>query len=170
MDLDTILPLTLMQVNWPVFIESAQSFLGYSPTRGLDTAKIDLTNPVAFLASLDCENDPHKALRRAAINNILPHSFASFIMIIDDADIILTIAQIISIRTKRKGSRFLCVVSGTMSNWYHSMITCCQRDTDIIIRQIFNKIYTFFKQAGFGPIWSHYREQYIHDNTFVLEA
>ena len=166
-----IVPLTLTQVNWPVFIKTVQDFLGYSPTRGLDDAKIDLKNPVAFLASLDCENDPNTTLRRAAVNNILSHSFASFIVIIDDADLIIQISaqRFVHIRVKRKGSRFLCIMSGTIREWYDSVIVFCQRETDHILRGLFNKIYEHFKVAGFGPIWHNYNEKLIHDNTFIME-
>lgn len=167
----SIQPLALTEINWVAFIKATKDFLGHSPTRGLDDAKIDLKEPRAFLCALDCENKPHEALRRAAIKNILRHSFASFIMIIDDADLIINlgIRDTLAIRVVKEGSRFLTILSGTMWDWYHSMIIYCQRDSNRTLRQIFNTIYDYFKHMNLTPIWSHYENKYIQDDTFVLE-
>ena len=171
MDLMSIQPLVLTEINWPTFIKTSKDFLGYSPTRGLDDTKIDLKEPRAFLGALDCENNPHEALRRAAVKNILRHSFASFIMVIDDADLIINlgIRDTLAVHVVKEGSRFLTILSGTMWDWYHAMIIYCQRDSNRTLRQIFNIIYEFFKQMKLTPIWSHYKDKYLQDDTFALE-
>lgn len=171
MDLSTITPLTLTEVNWPSFIKTVQDFLGYSPTRGLDEAKIELKDPRAFIAAIDCENQPQQALRRAAINNTLRHYFASFIMIMDDADLIidLGIRDTLAVRVVKNGSRYLTILSGTLWDWYHAMIIYCQRDSNHVLRQVFNAIYGYFKHVNLHVIWSHYNQSIIKDNTFILE-
>jgi len=171
MDLTTIMPLTLTEINWPTFIKMVQDFLGFSPTRGLDEAKIDLKHPTAFLGALDCENKPLVALRRAAIKNTLRHYFASFIMIIDDADLLISLGlqDTLALYTRREGSRFLTILSGTMWDWYHAMIIHTQREANHVARQIFNTIYGFFKRVGLHVIWSHYSLNHIQDNTFIME-
>jgi len=171
MDYSTIMPLALTEINWPTFIKMVQDFLGYSPTRGLDEAKIDLKHPTAFLGALDCENKPLDALRRAALKNTLRHYFASFIMIMDDADLLINLGtqDTLALYTRREGSRFLTVLSGTMWDWYHAMIIHSQREANHVLRQIFNIIYGFFKMSGLHVIWSHYTLNDIQDNTFVME-
>jgi len=172
MDLNTIRPLALSQIDWPTFIEATKSFLGTSPTRGCDKEKIDLKEPRAYLGSIDCENKPHEALRRAGVKNILRHYFASFIMVIDDVDILidLGIRDTLAIRTIKKGNKFLTILSGTMLDWYRAVIIYCNREASIEMREIFNTIYNFFKRANLHEIWSKYSLQIIPDNSFILEA
>jgi len=59
-----VYPLTYTAVNWDVFSQAAKEVLEVSPTKGLDTNKIDPDTPSAFLACLDFNNDPVNALIR----------------------------------------------------------------------------------------------------------
>ncbi len=59
-----IYPLQLGNVDWKIYIELCQEFLGESPTRGIDAAGIKIDNPTAFLKTLDFTNTPLNAINQ----------------------------------------------------------------------------------------------------------
>ena len=59
-----IYPIAITACNWQPFIEMATEFTGESPTRGIDKSYLKISDPSAFLACMDMNNDPMNALRK----------------------------------------------------------------------------------------------------------
>ena len=58
-----ILPLSITNVEWRIFVDMCQKHLGYSPTRGLDIEGLDMKDPSSYLGCLDFNNTPKKHMQ-----------------------------------------------------------------------------------------------------------
>ena len=161
-----VYPLQIGRVDWELYVKICQSFLGESPTRGIDAAGIDVKAPIAFLKTLDLGNQPINAMSQEHLYN---HIFFSFMIITD----ISTIAQI-SERTElnllfvEKRSKALVVLSGTLKEWKYAIIYCCNSRAETLLRGLFNEIFIKFEAAGFKEIWERFKQVPRGDGTFAL--
>lgn len=161
-----IYPLQIGKIDWRQYVDVCQSFLGESPTRGIDAAGIDLENPIAFLKTLDFGNKPVNAIAQEHLYN---HIFFSFILITN----LPTIAQIserssVSLAFVEKRSKALCLLSGTLKQWKESLVCSCHKLAETEVREVANELYLKFEAAGFGEIWTEYRHTPERDGTFSL--
>jgi hypothetical protein len=163
-----IFPLTITSVNWEIFIKMSQDILGFSPTRGLDEAKMDMKVPASYLACLDFENNPRYNLLHP--NSTYSHVSMSFILQTDGYTLgeIASITEFSIISKSSKTYNYLVILTGTVGVWLRAIITGCQNQISKDTRIIFNACMEYFENAGFGPLWSSYQKQILPDGTFIL--
>ena len=166
MEKTQIYPLQIGKIDWRVYVDTCQQFLGESPTRGIDAAGIDLENPIAFLKTLDFGNKPVNAIAQEHLYN---HIFFSFMVITD----LPTIAQIserssLSLAFVEKRSKALCLLSGTLKQWKESLVCCCHKLASTEVREVANELYLRFEAASFQEIWTEYKHNPERDGTFTL--
>lgn len=162
-----IYPLGLTQVDWKRFIQTSQSILGFSPTRGLDSGILPKhTDPAAFLSCLDFENDPQNALREGRRTGLSQHYFVSFIGIVDE-DVLLAFGEKtrVSVLSRRGHREHVVILSATMDIWYDAVSAGCRKDADWSFRICSNIIYDILIKMSFHIDG---RKQELQDGTFIL--
>ena len=165
-----IIPIQITVADWPTYIKVCQDNLDFSPTRGLDEAKIDIKKPAAFLYTLDLANQPHQAIQR---RELYAHCFASFIGIMD-GEIICEIAK--KLRevaiTSRVGQyrNDVAVFSADLAVWEYVITSYSIKDTGKYIREFLNIIMRHLGRAGYNEIWAMYDEYPQADGTFTLKG
>lgn len=167
-----ILPLTITQVDWQTYIEIVQKVIGKSPTRGLDTARIDIQEPSAFLSTLDLENSPLENLRKGYFKNTtFDHVSFSFVGIVDK-EIILEISNRLPLKILTETSdniQYLIILTGNMSDWYRTILIGCSHDVSKQCRILMNQCYVHFSNSGFKEVWSKHIRQQQSDKTFIFK-
>jgi len=159
--------LQIGKVDWDTYVKVCKDFLHESPTRGIDAAGVKLDNPIAFLKTLDFNNQPQVAM---ASEHLYSHLFFSFIMVID-----LVIISKMSERTDlsvafvENRGKALTLVSGTLRQWKYAVIYSCSETADIELRGVFNEIMVRLETAGFKEVWSEYARIPKSDGTTVLK-
>ena len=143
--------------------------MGFSPTRGLDAAGLDVTAPSSYLATLDLQNQPLKSLRAGYLDNpAFRHVSFSFLCIVDK-DVIQFFHPLgLEVMHFERNRRNMLIVSGTMEQWSIAVLRACSPDADLEIRHIFNEIFNQFKSYGFRDIWYGCQERDNFDATFTL--
>lgn len=162
-----IQPLAITGVQWPILIEMCQKHLGYSPTRGLDEEGFDIKDPSSYLASLDFNNTPTKHLRERS--GAFRHFHISFIAVLDD-QMITDLASETSLRicAKRGKRKLLAILTGSMDEWYNSILHCCSESSDTEIRTLFNNVLDCFDRIGARHIFSSLHRQELSDGTLKI--
>jgi len=164
-----IYPLAVTQPEWRVFIDVCKNVLGHSPTRGIDASHLDIEDPAAFLGSLDMDNAPLDALRDQ--HNLGHFHFSiSFIAILDLEACGMLLNTGLKVSWKSNRRRYVCIVTGTMIQWYHAVIQGCREKAEYELRWIMNRVLAHFERAGFGELFSRFKKQQLHDETFALRS
>lgn len=168
-----ILPLAILSVNWPEYIKLCEETLGFSPTRGLDEARLDIKSPAAYLATLDLENKPLEQLGSGRYtSNSFDQMFFAFILQADDFLLMEIYKECsrLKILSKRGKRQNLVIISGTMSEWHDNIIACHNERVSTEIREVANRCLDIFEQSGFKEVWSRWRRVMLKDSTFILVA
>lgn len=159
-------PLAYTQVDWRIFNDVCQRHLGVSPSRGIDGCYLDLEDPASFAGSVDMENQPLEALREHVG---LAHSFISFLAVIDEDG--LRQLHGVSIRVLSKAHSkysYLAVLSGTIDEWYRSIIRGMRRDSPKELRALMTMAHSFLCQTGFREIFTQHTKKDLGDGTAIL--
>jgi hypothetical protein len=64
----------------------------------------------------------------------------------------------------------LCIMTGSLQDWYHFSLSACTHDNCYEIRKIGSKVVFFLESAGFGVIWNGLRKTGLPDTSFILES
>jgi len=166
----------MAQVEWAPFIKACQDVVGVSPTRGLDEHQIDLKHPKAFIASLDCKNNPQEAMKNAAPLQHLCHGFLSFFAILTEEHLQYNFVGVFPLYAKMcihfiKGEdKRIMIMSGTLATWREVLLACNHHLVPTIIREFSNELYTMFKSAGLRDLWHGYKQIFLPNNTFELRT
>ena len=161
-----IYPLQIGKVDWETYIKVAQDFLGQSPTRGIDAAKIPTDKPIAFLKTLDFNNRPLNVIGQEYLYH---HIFFSFIGVIDTYIISqLSERSRISVAYTERRTKSLVILSGTLKDWKDTIVYCCNKYADTDVRLLCNEIHNMFETAGFQEIWQEYKKIPKADGSTVL--
>lgn len=170
-----IFPLTITQVDWTTYIKVCQEILGLSPARNLDEAHMDLKDPSSFLASLVMSSNPKDNLRQ--VDKTFDHMSMSFIT----SGNVLTISSLMStldLKCHILGSTtinnieqtliYLIILTGTMKQWFDSILLGCSSSTSYDIRLRMNHCYIYFMRSGFKEVWAKFTKKELKDGTFTL--
>lgn len=164
-----IVPLSISMPEWKTFVSFCENHLGFSPTRGLDNIRMQLNDPISFLASLDLKNDPLNALREGGQH--LDHYFLSFFMFVEHEHFLALVnnssLRIMAHEAKRD---YVLIVTGSIADWKASVIQGCSRRADKEYRILMNKVYDFFVIGRFKEVFSNFKRTQLNDKTFILEA
>jgi len=151
METPKIYPIQIGHIDWGIYIEAVKDFTGDSPTRGIDMANISPKKPIAFLKTLDFNNQPHTVIGQEHLYN---HSFFSFIVEMDVYDMTdISARSELSIAYLEKRSRVLVLMSGTLLKWKHAIINISHRSAASGARNIINEIKIVLEGAGFEEVW-----------------
>lgn len=166
-----VYPLATTNVDWTTFIRVCQSTLGYSPTRGLDESSMNIDDGCAYLASLNMDNKPIQTLREGRNSKIFEHISFSFI-VVTDSEILLDIVNSswLSVFSKKGIKDYVLILSGSMKQWYNSIITGCSPFGQYGTRCIMNKCLIYFDKAGFKDVWYKFKREKLNDGTFILKS
>lgn len=166
-----VYPIAYPNVDWQTFIKVCQSTLGFSPTRGLDRAEINIkTNPEAFLACLALDNKPIENLENGRrMNTSFDHFSVSF-LIESDCESLLDLSNYTRLKkwTVESKRTMLSVVTGTMTEWYDAIVSCCHPSKEFNIRSMMTQCYHFFESSGFSKIWGDLTTKELKDNTIIF--
>ena len=156
-----IYPLAYTQVDWRIFIDTCQSVLGVSPSRGIDNSYIDIKDPAAYLGSLDLENDPLNGLRN---HNCAEHFSMTFILKTDQEGLLaLQRYTTLTVHSKEASkTSYLAIVTGTMADWV-SAITRCEEPYPL--RWIMTRVHAYLQQSGFRELFSEFKKRDLGDGT-----
>lgn len=168
-----IFPLTITQVDWSTYIKVCQDILGFSPTRKLDEAHIDLKDPSAFLSSLNMNTNPKDNLRH--VDRTFEHISMSFITS-GKAKVVTGLMMFLDLKFHTMANidviedsiNYLIIMTGTMKQWFDSILTGCSLLAPYDVRIRMNQCYMYFKRSGFKEIWSKAKQENLKDETFIL--
>lgn len=115
-----------------------------------------------------------KADVKASAASVIPymHLFhAGFIIAADERDCteILELASMPSIVTPSiKRDISVMFIAGTLTQWRDAILKGCQREISSEVRQVFNSVYTEFKNIGLAGAFN-FKSTEGRDRTFILE-
>ena len=164
---DVLQPIAITQPSWRTYIEVCQDVLGYSPTRGLDKSGVNVKDIEAFLITLDLENGGVESIREP--NRALNHISLSYMGLLSKQILIdLQSNTTLYVISKRIEDEYLCVVSGTMMQFYFAILICCSEKVTLKLRQLFNGLLSHIESTGLREVFSTKRKRYLADSTFIL--
>lgn len=164
-----IYPLAITQGHIHYLTEICQEVLGYSPTRGLDEAGLDIKDPASFLSTFALDNKPLEALRNWRAHNLLNHFSVSFVAAIPEY-LLAELRDKTPLHTTSKSSKKGCVVilSGTLFHWLHAVVAGCHTHADKDFRVVMTQILNIFDRVGFRELFFHYERNHISDTEIIL--
>jgi len=141
--------------SWETFIKNIQDTLGISPTRGLDDAHQDINSPLAFLGSLDCNNNFKKALEnydnyRHIHIGLLSIATMDFQNILAGTPDIAT--KVISDKVQGVQGIYLCLNTASLYTW-RRMILDYQNHPLVDYKLLSQKLLETFNQSKFKGIF-----------------
>ena len=151
-------------VNWTLFQKVCKDIFGYSPVTGIDELNIPLSDPAAFVGSMDVENLPLEAIRSRGKHPALKHVSFTF-MLVGPIDVALDLAIDTTLKVFVKDDKFI-IVTGTMYDWYHTIVECCSEEKSFAIRKIANECHRRFVHTRLNQVWSHLERHELNDGTF----
>jgi hypothetical protein len=160
-------PIAVTQVNWPAYDTVCRDNLGYAPIKEIDGSKFQLSDPAAYLSTLNFD-DPLRTLREGD-----PPSFAhyhvTFAGVLSEYDYIrLTSETQFTVTSKElKRNELFVLITGNAVEWRSFALKHCTKESDL--RVLANVVYTRFKQAGFRELFDGYTVITLSDGTFVLK-
>ena len=162
-----VYPIAHTQVDWNIFIRAVQDTLGVSPTRGLDELGILSSVPAAYLASLDCGNNPLEALRRARYASMVHASFLTLVPRLSTILPFYDYAKIAVIETPRD-QQYLVILDASLKDWIYCTTKLCQVDSLFAVRAIAGRIMNHLESMGYKECWSQYEKIEQSDKTICL--
>lgn len=167
-----VYPIAVTQGDLTTLIRVCEDVLGYSPTRALDQSHIDNKDPAAFLSVLPLDNEPLNTLRYGRHrSNILSHFSVSFLAVLDSEALVdLQTLTSLKVHTRRGRKQHVSIISGTLDEWYDSLIATCRECVDKETRQLFNAIVAHLERVGFREVLSTLKKQKLRDGTFIILA
>ena len=170
-----IIPIGGTHVSWDAFLKGCNEALGYSPIRGVDNIKRELSDPAKLLASLSAFHNrlkidnPIAALRECG--SLLRHLSYMFLVYCDE-ELILDIrerTQLNVTSSEAADGERVAVVSGSLFDFKAATVECCTADAPFDLRYLFDVFILFFESVGLGEVWHDQRKKPLKDKTFLLE-
>lgn len=175
-DQTSVKPLLTSGLAWTEFLKYTAELIGHSPSRGIDSSNLKLSDYACFLAALGefqsgKEEEPLNTLR----NNdyILKHLFFGFLISGSTSLIFrimeLTDLNVITAKAKNKGR--VAIVTGTLYQWKSAIIACLDQKLikNFELRWVFNECLNCFYISGLRNVFDDYRKVGLKDQTYLLE-
>ncbi len=167
-----VFPIAVTQGDLTTLIRVCENVLGYSPTRALDQCHLDSKDPAAFLAVLPLDNAPLETLRHGRQrSNILSHFSVSFLAVTDNTVLVdvQTLTKL-KVHTRVGRKEHVSVLTGTLDEWYDSIVATCRENIDKDTRGLFNAIVAHLERVGFREVLSTLHKQKLRDGTFIIKT
>lgn len=165
-----IYPIAATMVSWKDFVDLSKESLGYSPTRGLDENKIELTNASAFVSCLDFKNKPKECLT-LELNPVFQHVYYSFMGDLGEDMFWIFQGGITATSVESRKKTRLAILTGSLFNWYLFTIMhlTSHYPEDFEIRSLANQVMLYLEMAGYKSVWAKWVKKSQNDGTFLLE-
>lgn len=173
--LPQVRPVGGTSIAWDVFLQACVQSLGYSPIRGVDSLKRELSDPAKLLAAiagfhnkLDVDT-PIKSIREAS--TLLKHLSYMFLVYADEplVSLIRERTDLNITSTVTVDSERLILISGTLKQYLEATVECCVENAPRELCYLFDAFILYFDQIGLGDIWYQYRRKPRPDKTFLIE-
>lgn len=173
-----VVPLSVTQINWMQFITTATEVVGRSPMRSIDAANVKPGDPFSFIAALRELDTPGISPRDAVrIPSVyLEHVSVGFLVHVSASEEwhigSLPLIRRVDIDGKdipRQEPDKLILLSGTLFEWRTVVSVILTRTDDYIQRELFNKIYLWFKQFNLRELFDEFTEVDVPGGGFRLE-
>ena len=164
-----IYPLATTHAEWSMFIGLCQEAFSFSPTRGVDACHLTMDDPASFLGSMDMENKPLEVLRDEH-HPAHQHFSISFLALLDEEACLQLLNTDLRVLCKRQRRQTVCILTGTMAEWFSAICTGCRESSEYELRWIMNRVLAHLERVGFVELFSRFKKQQLHDETFVLKT
>ena len=151
-------------IDWESFIKFSQSNFNFSPTRVLDSRRIILKDPRAFLYALGSLFYNKENLQILQLTS--KHLFFSFII---HYDLKILTEMFISSDFKINYKDNIFYVTGSLYSWYNWSLIYANKNYSFDYRILSNFIIMYFDKLGLRRIWDNYQRYTLIDNSFILE-
>jgi hypothetical protein len=154
-----LIPISKTEIDWPTYLHTAKQVLGHSISETIEKRRLELTQPEAFLESVDW---------------ILDHTFYGF-QILGSRNFFLRLYHHtnevkISINTTLQPDYLLGLATGTLKQWKNFILECANGDEEADIRMLSNKLQSYFENEGLYKIFTGMTKKPTIGNTFLLEG
>jgi len=154
-------------IDFDRLLTIANQALGYSPARGTDAARRELSQSERFVSILAAIED--EAAGVGLSPRVLGFIQFGVVLVADTADLLDIVLAggmpTIAAPTVRPGIS-LAFMAGTMSQWRDAVIT--GTETGGNVRAFYCKCLTLFERLGLADVWSEYKRTPQAD-LFLLE-
>ena len=97
------------------------------------------------------------------------HFHLSFIAALDEGMILdISIHTPLRIYAKRGKRKVLTILTGSMDEWYTSVMVCCKDNMDFELRTLFNNVLDCFNRIGARYVFTSVYRQELADGSFTL--
>ena len=155
--------LTLPNVNWQGLIDLVQENLGISPTRVLDTEKIDVKEPRAVLRALENLTTISKGY-----NHVRDHLHCSFIAKCESTTA-STIVEYTLLKAFTVEATNLVVFTGSLNEWHTAIYAGCITSMPRDVRRVLNSCFFLFINYSLN-LWPNSTRRKHTDGTLIIEA
>jgi hypothetical protein len=163
---------TTPTVNFPSFLATSDTILGYSPARAADASRRDLSGPEKFLSCLAAFKDQNARVGPTPNAKFLSHvSFSAFVVAEerDMRDILECCSGMSFVTTDTLISGVLAaVITGTLAQWRDAVAAGFVHEAEQTVRAGFHKIYGLFLGMNLN-VWSDYDIRDATDGTPFME-
>lgn len=172
----SVTPLLASNIDWIAYLNDTSNLIGRSPTLGIDSGNLKLSDYSRFLASLGelqsgKEQKPLDILRNQL--NPLKHLFFGF-LISGSSSLVFRIMELtnLDITTARGKNKIrVAVVTGNLKQWKDAIIICLDKSLikNFELRWVFNEVLNCFYSVGLRNVFDNYRKKGLEDQTYLLE-
>ena len=163
--------LTASQTLWPQLIQTCTEFVGKSPTRVLDSKKVEINDPKSLPLALGSLTSLY------ADKNIAPYRLVEitkcihFTLIIeyDNRVILKSILQFQGVSFIECCKEDVWLASGTLKDFIDLTVYFSQEEIDFKTRLLANYIALFFDKMKIRAFWDGYKREPLADKTFILK-
>ncbi len=172
MDKPIVEVLSVQQIDWSVFAEVADTYLGKKVLSTVDSFGVRVDEQTAFLAAVEYlrtgETNVWKAVA-ASRHTAARHLFLSFLIVCeDDSAIKLLEPGLIKFTRICNEGHSVLIAGATIRDWidFVSHFSSPEQTTDV--RYIANVIYLLFKRAKLSDLFCEFQTKTAVDKTFTL--
>ena len=155
-------------VDWESLIKFTKKTLNIEPTRGLDELKISPKEPVALPISLGLDN-----LQKKYIYDInfygWQHYNLTFIVNCDYVILQTLLGSEFNINIiSEKRNKIVFVITGSIKDFYDSIILQCNPNNDYESRLLFNRFFEVLNSSNIKKLFEKNIIKELEDNTFII--
>jgi hypothetical protein len=150
------------QIDWPSYLIATKSL---NVNGILDSKKIPITNPLAFLITLSDLKGLSYNLNN--LGSLLQHCFYGFLIETTERKMYEIIKESHLHITTESGNE-IGVATGNLAEWHLAIINGCSDTADSEYRRFINQVLLIFEANGLGQLWSNYQKIKLQDLSFSL--
>jgi hypothetical protein len=170
--LKKIYPFGFTDYDRTTYREFTKRILGIDPFKNLPASNIPIASHLSLISTIDCKSTPRETLsKEPGMTDAWSHVFLNFI---GSCDSIRTVADICTLRVRchftenRIEDCFLILLSGTMHDWYYSILSGIDSFERKESLQIICACCLHIESIGFPDLFKNYNKIIKNDGIFKL--